>query len=495
MLHFEVQKKRGDRSDYLPSVASPKRYPCYILVFNDDWNDYSYHTWFCLYRFQSKTDKKRIGEFKLMRRGCENTYDELDEQFDTPLGDDYCSLGIAPDYYSKLRDVVTDKREREELLTYLRDCTWNSRIYESFMDDEIFNISLLREMESGKALKDGRFILLNRNPDEAYSFQYVFSPQKKVDVTWNVSLSYKSEPFMRCLGLIGENGVGKTRMLSGMVKELVSHNGSSLACTLFNSCLVLCSTPLDKYPIPADKDRIPYEVYSLEQDTDETETKLVSALELILERPRLNGQELFSVFRQILEKYIGDITDGVYESYREDDKIKWRVNKAKVQESVRILSSGELHTLLLLSHIYANVHFSSLLVIDEPEVHLHPSIIKDFMIILCEILSDFDSFAIIATHSPLVVREMANTNVFLMQKVENDILQIGKVPFDTFGEDTARLYKNIFGYDEADSYFMEVVRRLREEESLDYKEIVDYLEKYMKLSFNAKLLIRDLCSE
>lgn len=428
-----------------------------------------------------------------MRRGCENTYDELDEQLDTPLGDDYCSLGIAPDYYSKLRDVVTDKREREELLTYLRDCTWNSRIYESFMDDEIFNISLLREMESGKALKDGRFILLNRNPDEAYSFQYVFSPQKKVDVTWNVSLSYKSEPFMRCLGLIGENGVGKTRMLSGMVKELVSHNGSSLACTLFNSCLVLCSTPLDKYPIPADKDRIPYEVYSLEQDTDETETKLVSALELILERPRLNGQELFSVFRQILEKYIGDIR--VYESYREDDKIKWRVNKTKVQESVRILSSGELHTLLLLSHIYANVHFSSLLVIDEPEVHLHPSIIKDFMIILCEILSDFDSFAIIATHSPLVVREMANTNVFLMQKVENDILQIGKVPFDTFGEDTARLYKNIFGYDEADSYFMEVVRRLREEEYLDYKEIVDYLEKYMKLSFNAKLLIRDLCSE
>lgn len=495
MLHFEIQKKRGERADYLPSVLSPQCYPCYILVFNDDWNDYDYYTWFCLYRFHSKADKKRIGEFKLMCRESSNTYETLEAQFDTPLGDDYCSLGIAPNYYSNLRDVVTDDKERNELLMYLRDCTWDSRIYESFMDDEIFNTSLLRDMESEKALKDGIFILLNRNPDEAYSFQYIFSTQENVDATWNVSLNYKSEPFMRCLGLIGENGVGKTRMLFGMVKELVSYNDSSLTRTLFNSCLVLCSTPLDKYPIPVDKDRIPYEVYSLEQDTEETETKLIFALELILKRPRLNGQELYVNFIEILKKYIGDITDGVYEKYLEDNEVKWCVNRAKVHELVSILSSGELHTLLLLSHIYANVHVSSLLVIDEPEVHLHPSIIKDFMIILCEILSDFDSFAIIATHSPLIVREMANTNVFLMQKVERNILQIGKVPFNTFGEDTARLYKNIFGYDETDSFFMKVVRNLNDNYLKEYEDIVNYLEQYMTLSFNSKLLIRDLCSK
>lgn len=40
MFHFGVQKKRGDRADYLASVLSPKQYPCYILVFNDNWNDY-----------------------------------------------------------------------------------------------------------------------------------------------------------------------------------------------------------------------------------------------------------------------------------------------------------------------------------------------------------------------------------------------------------------------------------------------------------------------
>ena len=178
----------------------------------------------------------------------------------------------------------------------------------------------------------------------------------------------------------------------------------------------------------------------------------------------------------------------------EEDKEIWTVNKEEISRLVTNLSSGELHTLLLLSHIYANIHLSSLLVIDEPEVHLHPSIIKDFMIFLCDILADFQSFAIVATHTPLIVREIANTNVFLMRRNDGGILQIGTVPFDTFGEDTTRLFQNIFGYDEADSYFIKVVKELRNN-IMSYDEIVDYLEQYMQLSFNSKLLIRDICSK
>ncbi len=73
-------------------------------------------------------------------------------------------------------------------------------------------------------------------------------------------------------------------------------------------------------------------------------------------------------------------------------------------------------------------------------------------------------------------------------------MQIGTVPFDTFGEDTTRLFQNIFGYDEADSYFIKVVKELRNN-IMSYDEIVDYLEQYMQLSFNSKLLIRDICSK
>ena len=54
MLHFEVQRKQGQRADYAPSVLPPTQVPSFILVFNDDWNDYSYRTWFALFYFDEE---------------------------------------------------------------------------------------------------------------------------------------------------------------------------------------------------------------------------------------------------------------------------------------------------------------------------------------------------------------------------------------------------------------------------------------------------------
>lgn len=495
MLHFEVQVKHGERSDYLASVSNPSQYPSYILVFNDNWSDYGNYTWFSLFRFQSRNNKSFIGELKLMRRNESNTYGVLDKSFDVPLDDSFCSLGIDSDYYIGLREKVSDTKERQDVLHFLRDCAWDSQIYESFDDDSIFNISLLRDMSSEKALRDGKFILAGKNSKEAYSFQFAFSYNQSDEALWNVHFDYEKPDFMRCVGLIGENGIGKTRMLSKMVEELVATDDTILTQTLFNSCLVLCSTPLDKYPIPqVQGDRIPYERYSLEQDKNETEHKLIEALNKILSRPRWNNKELREVFKEKLVIYFGDVADNIFKLVRVKDEEKWIVNDEEICRLVPVLSSGELHTLLLLSHIYANIHLSSLLVIDEPEVHLHPSIIKDFMILLCEVLADFQSFAIIATHTPLIVREIANTNVFLMRKNDGDMLQIGTVPFNTFGEDATLLFQNIFGYDEADSYFVKVVKDLRRS-FLEYEEIVAHLEKQMHLGFNSKMLIRDICSK
>lgn len=489
-IHFEVQVKQGERADYLNSVQNPTQYPCYILVFNDNWNDYGCYTWFCLYRFQSEQEKKFIGELKLMHHDIRNTYDTLEMQFDAPLDEGYCSLGIDIRYYEKMCDVINDESERKSVLYYLRDCAWDSKIYESFANDEIFNTSLLREMSSERARREGKFIIAKTDQRKAYSFSYKFCPQKDVEALWNVQLNYKSPSFMRCIGVIGENGIGKTRMLSGMVRELISST-KPLSKTLFSSCLVLSSTPLDKYPSPdLKKNRIPYVVYSLEQDKSETAQHLTSTLKRVLKRPQIDKKELSVILCEKLKNYIKNSDVDVF---IKDEKDNWIVNEERIKEIVELLSSGELHILLLLSHIYANIHFSSLLVIDEPEVHLHPRMIKDFVIMLCEVLRDFESFAIIATHSPLIVREMSNKNVFLMHKVE-DVLQIGTVPFSTFGEDTTRLYQNIFGYDENDSYFVKVVKRLHKEQELNYNEIITVLEKKLSLSFNAKLMIRDICS-
>ena len=109
---------------------------------------------------------------------------------------------------------------------------------------------------------------------------------------------------------------------------------------------------------------------------------------------------------------------------------------------------------------------------------------------LSNLLTVFKSYAIIATHTPLVVREMVGKNVFLMQKMQDGIPQIAPVGFETLGEDVATLYRNLFGYDERSSYFKKMVDGFCEK-GKSYDWIVKYFQQGVKLNVNALLIIRD----
>ena len=158
------------------------------------------------------------------------------------------------------------------------------------------------------------------------------------------------------------------------------------------------------------------------------------------------------------------------------------------------MSSGQLHIFKLLTFIHAHIKLSSLLVIDEPEVHMHPQFIVLFMAMLGQILKQFRSFAVIATHSPLVVREMGGQNVYLMKIVEGNIPNIGKVGFETFGADASELYLKIFHFDERMSSFYDYIKQLGK--NMTYKQALNYIMKYApNLSLNARLSIRDYLEE
>ena len=64
------------------------------------------------------------------------------------------------------------------------------------------------------------------------------------------------------------------------------------------------------------------------------------------------------------------------------------------------MSSGERILLYNIFNILAKISFNSLIFFDEPETHLHPNAITELIAGLMFILETFQSFAIIATHSP-----------------------------------------------------------------------------------------------
>lgn len=76
------------------------------------------------------------------------------------------------------------------------------------------------------------------------------------------------------------------------------------------------------------------------------------------------------------------------------------------------LSSGEKSMLMMLATIFGYDLEHGCMMIDEPELHLHPQLQKEFMRLLGVISHELGMQFIIATHSPLMVNEYNINNVY-----------------------------------------------------------------------------------
>jgi len=107
------------------------------------------------------------------------------------------------------------------------------------------------------------------------------------------------------------------------------------------------------------------------------------------------------------------------------------------------LSSGQKLFSFIVINILGAIRRDSLVLIDEPELFLHPALEIQFIDMLKEILGRFNSKALVATHSEVTVREVPSACVHVLQRTE-DGLVISKPPFQTFGGDVQRISSYVF---------------------------------------------------
>lgn len=495
-MHYEVQSIVS-----LPYWSTkPSSFPSCVLVFNAGWNDFGIQTRFNLYYYDKDGRGHSIGELKLMKRNCEDTSEVIEKAFDRALGREFCSLGMGKHYYSSLYNLFKGGKEQWEILRDLRDCAYDDAIYESFANDSIYNSSLERGMEAGEARIQAKYLLKGGQDDSAvFSFSYVFSPEylDGAYTQWDVMFLYNPPLFMRIVGLIGENGVGKTQLMRRLVKSLVTDGEELKPVPMFGSCITISSTPLDDYAGVVDqKTRIPLASFSIEQDTEKTFENISKCLVEIAERKQNIEMVLLpQLFQDFISELVGAEVDGLIEIMDLPKDIKVTINQSLLARLTKELSSGQLQILSLLACVCAHIHISSLLVIDEPEVHLHPQLIEQFMAALEKILKRFRSYAIIVTHSPLIVREIAGSNVFVMSKMQGGIPSIAQVGIETFGSEPTELYTSIFNYDERVSLIARFTRQAVKK-GATYEKILSYLSQYMpEIGLGARVLIRDIVNE
>lgn len=124
-------------------------------------------------------------------------------------------------------------------------------------------------------------------------------------------------------------------------------------------------------------------------------------------------------------------------------------------------STGHKITLHVLTSLVAHATRKALVLFDEPESHLHPPLIAALMNAVRIVLEEKNAFAIVATHSPVILQETLARHVRVVTRI-GDHFEINVPKMETFGENVGLLTQGTFGLTSAATDFHQVLDLLIE---------------------------------
>lgn len=149
------------------------------------------------------------------------------------------------------------------------------------------------------------------------------------------------------------------------------------------------------------------------------------------------------------------------------------------------MSSGEITILFRFLPLVIEMEENVLVVIDEPETHLHPRWAREFIWFLTDLFKDYKAHIILATHSPTIVSDVPMECIIGLRKKEGLIHQYR--PKDrTLGGHPTELLRDVFDtYELAGHYAMMNINRVIEllgQENLSPEQLLEARNIYQDLS-------------
>lgn len=436
------------------------------------WDDFGFKTMFQAELWLTPTEYVELGGVKVMRRGLETSPTTLP----LPAGDislpaDYCSLGQATSYYETLFANLPAS-EYEPYLRRMRDVvTLKPSVLRTFKDEYAFQTSLLRTGGAQRALSDAPSLYRGGHVlDTTLSFEFVTQVGGE-EFTAHFRFGDSEEIPSRLNAVIGYNGVGKTRLMANLAL-IAWQDAQGRADTrsvgrfipsdiAFGRVVAISYSAFDTFATPHDdtgkttsKTEYVYcglrDVQTTTQDRLKSPNEIAGELGQALDRVRSTerwaalNRALAPIFREPSFQLSATMLD-----FRSSD---WKA-------TFKSLSTGHKISLNIVVQLVAQLENKSLVLIDEPESHLHPPLLAALMKGISEALEDTNSFAIIATHSPVVLQEIAGRYVQVLRRY-GQRTEIERPPMETFGENVGILTRSVFNLDNAESDFEGVLRRL-----------------------------------
>ncbi|HFK5575177.1 hypothetical protein CMT52_20715 [Elizabethkingia anophelis] len=479
---------------YKNSVIKAKEEEYFILEPNKRWNDYSVVSVFSLtYYYDNGQKSIFMGSLRIIHRDELVTWEIMPDKF-LRLGNDFCSLGYSDGFYEDfLRSFKRDNTI--SILFALQDAAYFSDIQERFEQTYNFTKSLTRSDDAERSLREIRPLLDGADMENFYSFTYTFKPAYSIEKT-NVSFGFNTQAPIadRIYAIIGKNGTGKTQLLNNLPHSLSVKKDEEFNKKIpsFSKVIAISYSVFDNFTLPQKNVNLNYVYCGLKDADGDIRSNKGLVVSFHHNWKRIQEQDRIKKWRRILLNFID--SDIINQFIIDNDYIDENTPAVSVDEFNKVknrLSSGQSILLYIITQVVANIRFDSLILYDEPETHLHPNAVVELMNTLYDLVNEFESFCIIATHSPIVIRELFSKNVYILER-ESNIPVVRRIGIESFGENLGVLTEEVFGDRGVPKQYKKILSQLVDE-GRTFDEIINILEfDEMPLSLNTRIYLKHI---
>ncbi len=463
-------------------------FPCFVFD-KTTWDDFSFKTTFIVDFYVSKRDKRRIGEVKILQKGSIST--EIPGAF-AELDESYCSLGQDNSYYFNLKELNGDF-----LFPYLdamNDISQNRGLRDDFENLPGYETSLLRDSEAQKALREGYRIA--NNIEISNQFKFKFSTKfRGASNAHIIGFDFTEKDFLpsRINLIIGKNGTGKTQYIARLASSLSGLQKQGTFSTKFlppfSRVLAVSYSLFDRFPKPNVSRGYSYYYCGLQNakgfySEAQIQVRLKRALVKLKDMNRL----------QLFGTYVTKIlSDDVTKDLLDEDFLDLNPKEFSLYDKSGFskYSSGQIIILQTLSEVIASIRTESLLIFDEPETHLHPNAVSKLIEVIYALLKKFNSYAVIATHSPQILQEIPTSSIKVLERIGTETSTRG-LGIETFGENVSIITDHVFQVANNEEYYRVFFNKMKKR-GMTYDEITKmFSENSLPLSINARIFIESI---
>lgn len=443
------------------------RYPdgAFVLT-RDNWDDYGFKTSFLVNHMRSG-DPVQIGMIKIGHLGMPEGKVPLPR---FPLPEEYFSIGQDIAYYENLSSLGEAGRIFAQAT---RDLALTPGRLEALYSESSFTLSLTRSVSEENIRTDFHELLTPQRPRATDNYKVTYSPPKVGDLKRLPSLKFvinnEIHPPTSLHAIIGRNGVGKSTILNSIQKSSMNNNERSPSVGHLS---------VSGERNIADVVYISFSLFDSDSNIYEAsfqETRHKSGSEKVSASTAPNIPALFSEYVTWCGKTTSKLEllrNAIYEldyiplpdgrSFSEIIFVKDSVASTdQLRREFSALSSGHAIALLATAALCYKAQPRVAVVFDEPETHLHPPLLAALIRAVSLVLTAQDSFAIIATHSPVVLQEIPSQCTYMIDRIL-DNWSVDRPPFQTYGENLGTITEKVFEHEIRASGFYSLISKSAE---------------------------------